>query len=86
MVHGSYTPEHNKVPPVMKSEDYWMDQLALARIDAAGLRTEIDQAMGILYGGLDRNHDDGDTLRTLCVVAVNALKREREELKRRASQ
>ena len=41
------------------------------------LRTEIDQAIGILYGGLDRDRDDGDTLRTLCVVLVNALARER---------
>ena len=41
------------------------------------LRTEINQSIGILYGGLDRDRDDGDTLRTLCVVLVNALARER---------
>ena len=47
--------------------------------DATALQTEIDQAIGILYGGLDRDRDKSDTLRTLCVVLVNAINREREK-------
>ena len=62
----------------MTSEDYWMDQLAAERKENARLRTEIDQAMGILHGGLDRDQDKSNTLRTLAVVAVNAIHRERE--------
>jgi hypothetical protein len=61
----------------MKSEDYWMDQLSTVRKENARLKTEIDQAIGILYGGLDRDRDKDDSLRTLCVVLVNALARER---------
>jgi hypothetical protein len=57
----------------MNSEDYWMDQLSAVRAENAKLKTEIDQAFGILYGGLDRDRDDCDSLRTLCVVLVNAL-------------
>lgn len=61
----------------MKSEDYWMDQLSRIRSENARLKTEIDQAKGILYGGLDRDRDEDDSLRTLCVVIVNSLYRER---------
>ena len=57
----------------MNSEDYWMDQLASVRAENGRLKTEMDQAMGILYGALDRDHDTSDTLRILCVVLVNAL-------------
>ena len=61
----------------MTSEDYWMDQLSRLRSEMARLETSIDQAKGILYGGLDRDRDEDDSLRTLCVVATNALARER---------
>ena len=57
----------------MTSEDYWMDQFYQLRSEKAKLETQIDQAIGILYGGLDRDRDKSDSLRTLCVVAVNAL-------------
>ena len=61
----------------MTSEDYWMDQVSRLRSEKARLETQIDQAKGILYGGLDRDRDEDDSLRTLCVVAVNALAMER---------
>ena len=61
----------------MRSEDYWMDQVSRLRSEKAQLETQIDQAKGILYGGLDRDRNEDDSLRTLCVVAVNALARER---------
>ena len=57
----------------MTSEDYWMDQLSRLQSEKARLETQIDQAIGILYGGLDRDRDEDDSLRTLCVVAMNAL-------------
>ena len=62
----------------MTSEDYWMDQVSRLRSEKARLETQIDQAIGILYGGLDRDRDEDDSLRTLCVVAVNALAEKRE--------
>ena len=61
----------------MTAEDYWRDQLSRLRSDKTKLETEIDQAKEILYGGLDRERDEDDSLRTLCVVAVNALAWER---------
>jgi len=66
---------------IMKNEDYWIDQLATVRSEKARLETEIDQAKGILYGGLDRDYDKDDSLRSLCVVIVNALQRERDNIK-----
>jgi len=57
----------------MTSEDYWIDQISRLRSEKAKLETQIDQAMGIIYGGLDRDRDEDDSLRTLCVVAANAL-------------
>ena len=62
----------------MTAEDYWIDQVSRLRSEKAKLETDIDQAMGILYGGLERERDEDDSLRTLCVVAVNSLARERE--------
>lgn len=54
--------------------------------ELARFERELNEAREILMGGLDRDPDDGDSLRTLCVVTVNALAAERDERKRKLAE
>ena len=46
------------------------------------LKATIAEARDVLYTGFDRNRDKDDSLRTLCVVAINALARAEDEIAR----